>query len=362
MASIYKRGKTWTANVFVLKDGVRRRKTKSGFRTKAEASGWAGEQELAKANKTITLNSTVTFYDAFKQWYELFKEPHITKTTAKSYKYTLSRIDANFQSIQLIKVDRNVYQKFINEFGSEHARETVVKIRAHIHQFAQEMLLQNQISKDFTLGIKTVSKDGKKSNLKFLDEKDLINLIKTLRSRPVNERSVSDMMILFAIFTGTRFSEVTGLTWDNIDFKNNKVSIVRTWDQNFKEFKPTKNESSNRTIDIPDKLIEELKEYQKEKINDFVFSAPNGQPITNNGVNKQLDKLLHEIDADKIISFHGLRHTHASFLLSKDVDLKYVSERLGHLNYEITLNTYAHLLQGKRSIEIDKSIKLLNNM
>lgn len=92
------------------------------------------------------------------------------------------------------------------------------------------MILQNQIPKDFTLGIRTVSKDGKKSDLKFLDEKDLNNLITIIRSRPVAERSISDMMILFGIFSGARFSEIAGLTWNNINFSKNKINIVRTWD------------------------------------------------------------------------------------------------------------------------------------
>lgn len=48
MASIYKRGKTWTANVFVIQDGKRKRKTKSGFSTKSEANKWATETEYGR--------------------------------------------------------------------------------------------------------------------------------------------------------------------------------------------------------------------------------------------------------------------------------------------------------------------------
>lgn len=174
------------------------------------------------------MNSTVTFYDSFKQWYELSQEPHITKTTSKSYLYTLSKINEYFNNVQLSQIDRNAYQKFINEFGREHSRETVVKIKANLHQFAQEIILQSQISKDFTLGIRTVSNEVKKLDLKFLDEKDLDNLIKLIRLWSVAERSISDIMILFGIFSGTRFSEVAGLTWNNINFSKNKISIIRT--------------------------------------------------------------------------------------------------------------------------------------
>lgn len=53
MASIYKRGKTWTANVFVTIDGTRKRKTKSGFTTKAEANKWAVDVEHKKINDIL---------------------------------------------------------------------------------------------------------------------------------------------------------------------------------------------------------------------------------------------------------------------------------------------------------------------
>lgn len=105
-----------------------------------------------------------------------------------------------------------------------------------------------------------------------------------------------------------------------------------------------------------------LKNGKNNSDNNLLFPSPDGQPISNNAINKQLNRLLNEVVPDKMISFHGLRQTHASLLLSKDIDLKYVSERLGHTNYDITLNTYAHLLKKKRSDAISKSIKLLNNM
>ena len=62
----------------------------------------------------------------------------------------------------------------------------------------------------------------------------------------------------------------------------------------------------------------------------------------------------------KPITLHGLRHTHASLLISKGIDVAYVSERLGHSNVTITQNTYFHLLANERQTEAQKALSLLN--
>ncbi|MCT8400837.1 hypothetical protein D0509_03835 [Weissella cibaria] len=55
------------------------------------------------------------------------------------------------------------------------------------------------------------------------------------------------------------------------------------------------------------------------------------------------------------------RHTHASFLISKGIDVAYVSERLGHSSVTITQNTYFHLLSTKRNSESDKTLALFDD-
>ena len=70
MASIYKRGKTWTANVFILQGNTRKRKTKSGFATKSEANKWAVGIEDKKLNNQLKMNDGI-FADMFDEWYRI---------------------------------------------------------------------------------------------------------------------------------------------------------------------------------------------------------------------------------------------------------------------------------------------------
>ena len=93
----------------------------------------------------------------------------------------------------------------------------------------------------------------------------------------------------------------------------------------------------------------------------YAFESITGLPPTNNAVNKQLRRYLEKRNS-KLITFHGLRHTHASYLLSKDIAIQYVSERLGHADVNITLSTYAHLLEKKRTAETAKTLNVLKSL
>ena len=73
--------------------------------------------------------------------------------------------------------------------------------------------------------------------------------------------------------------------------------------------------------------------------------------MSNNSVNYALSRALTRAGVHKKITFHALRHTHASILLSKGIQLLTVSKRLGHADPTITLQTYAHILKEKEAEE-----------
>lgn len=363
MASIYKRGSTWTANIFVIKDGQRRRKTKSGFKTKAQAKGWANEMEVAKQNNSLTLRSDMLLADFYDKWFVTFKEPTVTKATAKWYEYVGKSLRDYFPTTRIDSMDRVKFQSFLNAFGKTHGVNTARKMRTLIKQVSVAAIADGYISKDFTYHTKVTGQEPKSADMKFLEEDDMKALVDYIESKPLVNRAVTDMMILTALQSGARYAEIAGLEWRDIDFERGLIHIETTWDQFYKEFKPTKTASSVRDIDMSVNYMNELSEWHTLRPETtFVFEGDNRIPPTSNAANKQLRRDLDDISSTKVITFHGLRHTHASWLLAHDVDLHYVSERLGHANTTITLNTYSHLLKTRRNSEIDKSINLLSSL
>ena len=160
--------------------------------------------------------------------------------------------------------------------------------------------------------------------------------------------------MLCAMYTGARFGECLGLTWDCIDFDKKTIRIEKGFDYNYtNDFTEGKTKSSKRTIVVPQKLLDILSTLPRN--NEKVFTT-----ITNEAANKALKRALKQIGASKQINFHGLRHTHASILLSQGVQLLSVSKRLGHADATITLKTYAHIIQEKE-LEDDEKIKNIFN-
>lgn len=111
-------------------------------------------------------------------------------------------------------------------------------------------------------------------------------------------------------------------------------------------------------------VFNDLFEKMPINLNQLVFysSQSKYRVISNANANKLLNKAQNEIEINKPVSFHGLRHTHASILLYKKVSIYYVSERLGHEDIQTTLKTYAHILKELRIEDETKTTEVLEEL
>ena len=355
MASFYKRGTNWTASVSIKVDGLFKKKTKSGFKTKREATNWAIEMENKKINDTLSKRDGI-IAEMFDEWYAIFKEPLLETQTKGWYRLVSKILRKEWSDRKLSEINSSDFQKMVNEYGKNHVRSSVAHVKNILSSFIKYAVDEDFINKDFSRNIKVFSsKSSKDKDLKFLENDELEMLIKEIE----NSDAVTSHMILLAIYSGARYSEVAALTRNDFNFKNNTISINKSWQANDQNFKATKTKTSNRIIDLPPDFVKSVRKWTFGKT--YAFESITGLPPTNAAVNKQVRRYLKKNDS-KLITFHGLRHTHASFLLSQDIAIQYVSERLGHADVNITLSTYAHLLDKKRTLETNKTLKALSNL
>lgn len=163
--------------------------------------------------------------------------------------------------------------------------------------------------------------------------------------------------------TGMRIGEIMALTWDDIDYQRQTITVNKTWDyQNGGSFKSTKNNSSNRTVYVTQQLLDWLSEL-KENNSDMIFENARGQIPTSAAANNTLRALLKQVEINKpSFHFHSLRHTHVAYLLSKGIDIFVISKRLGHSDLSTTTDTHAYLIheyQQTQINEIKKNLTLL---
>lgn len=175
---------------------------------------------------------------------------------------------------------------------------------------------------------------------------------------------------VISILTGMRMGEVLGLRWKDIDFDKQIIYIRQTLSKideegNYGFIDEGKTASAIRTIYIPTSLIHSLKEHRQliekeQKIlgdsylnYDLVLCAKNGNWVHPNNFRRAFKVTVEQLDIP-MIRLHDLRHSHATFLLSKQVNPKIIQERLGHKNITVTLNTYSHALPSMQLEAVGK--------
>ena len=373
MANIAKtKSGTWRARVTYRQNGQRKWITKT-FDSKREANIWATDTENKRNNNGLRHLTKETLIEYMHSWFQTFKEPRVSAVTSRRYESTFSSLEDYWGTRELNSITVEDYQKYINFLAKDHAVSTVRKLHSQTRTAIKKAYQLKKIDTDFTDGIEISGLEVKSEKLKYLEAHDMRKLLEFTCNHILDISNVAYIMIATGLLTGMRYEEVVGLTWDNVDLDNNIIYVRRAYNTLDRQFLPTKNKSSIRDINIPEKLSALLSNWhtiietfcrENNVVNrhDFVFLSATGGVMTNETVNHTLKRVLKQLGVSKIITFHGLRHTHASYLLAKGISLQYVSKRLGHRNTVITQETYAHLLEVKKIEEDQKAISQLSKL
>lgn len=212
--------------------------------------------------------------------------------------------------------------------------------------------------------------------LGFLDEDYIISSggRKKANGKPADRCEVHTVplqhKVLFhlALFGGFRLGELIALTWDDIDFAQNTVSVTKSTSRT-KDGMITstpKTLSSIRTVTMPKEVMKLLRRYKTEQAryklslgtfwngDNYLFIQENGKQMdisTPNHTFKKIIKRYNKTYPDRNplpeITLHGLRHTSATLLISQNIDVRTVSSRLGHAECSTTMNIYTHALKKR---------------
>lgn len=364
MATYFKRGKSWSTKVrWYDSDGKRHSKSKSGFATKSLAKEWAIDQEN-KLNMGIKISKEISFADYYNTWVETYKENKVSDITLNRYTYTGNAIKDFFHNVNIKEITRADYQKFINKYGANHAPVTVKKVNSIIRACVKSAILDDYLYKDFTQRVELTSNEDRTLKVSYLNLDEIHRLLKATTKKIANRPGfTSRYMIVTAIYTGMRLSEIQALTWKDIDWLHRTISINKSWDMKTNDFKPTKNQSSNRKIKVNPELLNYLRILRDHRRSNLVFMNQFGTIPTSNAVNKTLRELLSSLKIKREgFHFHSLRHSHVALLLANGIDLYAISKRLGHSNISTTADIYAYLIDEYRDKTDQQILQALSNI
>lgn len=306
---------------------------------------YLGKYLLKDINKTVLENYFNTIKNE-KTNYETRKENHTLKpATIQKWKIYISAILSYAEDLQLIQ--RNWCKGLKINYSSTTDIDTIKNLikqkKQEIHYYTSEefkracTILENEFDYFYN------------SNL------DIKKKISEIARR---------LIILLALKTGMRRSEIFGLAksedfYDlNIEKATFSVNKSRHYSkENGRYTKYPKNDSSIRTKSLPKSILSYIKKYYDllstiDYKNEYIFDF-----ISIDGICSWFDKWQRKNNLPNI-TFHDLRHCHATILLSLGVNIKTISERLGHSNIQTTLDIYAGVLE-KMDIEAAEKIDLL---
>lgn len=183
--------------------------------------------------------------------------------------------------------------------------------------------------------------------------------VKVLLSAASGDRL--ETLYITAIHTGLRRSELLGLKWTDIDLDARTLSVQRSLDRDG-TFNPPKRNKSRRTVKLTAQAAEALKGHRARQNEErlqlgslwedwgLIFPNRSGKPMNADYLYHRGFKPLLERAELSGFTFHSLRHTCATLLLSKNVNPKIVSEMLGHATISQTMDTYSHVMPGMREV------------
>lgn len=317
--------------------------------------------ENNKLSENIIPISIPNAVDQFNTWLECEIVNRVKPSTYESYYNCLKKYIIPFYLNNYID---EVTEESVMDFVKEMKEDTTIseaykkKILAIFKTALKEILNNSKDSTAILQAVKLPKAEQKEVEIFSMKEQ------RHIEWTAINYEDKRALGIILCIYTGIRLGELCALRWSDFDLEAGIMSIKRTVTRtkNFTlqdtktqlNIGTPKSRTSIRKIPLPAFLVAIAREYilidDKE---DYYIMSGSNLPIDPRAYQKLFKRVLTKAGV-KDRKFHSTRHTFATRALELHVDIKTVSEILGHSNVAITMNVYAHSLMEQKKIAIDK--------
>ena len=341
---IGKRGDKWQARAFF--DGSEISKT---FTTQDEAIRWKREQERAmeRGEWIDPTLSSITFAQWSQKW--LSAKNDISASTRRGYTGRLkTHLLPAFGKSKLTAITNNQIGQWIAKAIEDGSGMVVIK-SAHgvLRQILNAAVLDGRLNRNPAIGVplpRTKSKEKKA-----LSFEQLMAL--------AEEVTGYKALILFAGTTGLRWGEIAALQCRDVSILHRTVNVekaIATGARGEKVVSPTKTHQV-RTVPFPKYLLSDISQLIESRPADSpLFQSPRGVTMDYHGFMAHVFRPAVARLGMKDVSFHNLRHTTASLLISKGAPITAVAGILGHASTQMTLDVYGHLYEDDANKYIDR--------
>lgn len=308
--------------------------------------------------------------DSLLDVYMILKKDSVRPTSFDSLKVTRNLVSERLGYYSINDLSSELIQKeLISKMCNTHAYSTIHKAYVLLNECLNFAVDKDYILKNPCKQVKLPKKENFESKEKrFLSEDEIQRFKETALSMrkkvsvPLYEYGC---VICLIIYTGLRVGELCALKWQDIDFENKSLKVSKSIGVVYKDGKrtlceqPTKS-GKTRFVPLNDKaigLLEKQKNLVNAKDDDYIVNGSH-DIVDKTIVANTYPKICRRAEIPNPSGIHTLRHTFASLALLKGVDVKVVSEILGHSSVNFTYNTYIHIIEQQKINAVD----LLNNI
>jgi integrase len=347
--------KTWTVRIFLGRqsDGKRKYFNKTVRGSKKDAQMWLTAKLREKDLGMFVEPASISLNAYLDQWLEEIARAKVREATFDGYVAKLKvHVRPTIGLKRLSDLQAHDIQKLYNDMTRRGLSAKTVR---HVHNVLSPSLKQAvkwRLLSQNPCDLCELPRIAKREMQCFTPEETAVFL-----QYAKSDRYYAAFVL--AIETGMRPEEYLGLKWSDIDFGSCRLSVRRALvvrkGGGF-AFTEPKTPQSRRSIPLSQSAIAVLKSHRKEQLearmlnrdvyeeNDLVFPSELGTPTLYGNLDRRHFKKIIQAAGLKKIRLYDLRHTMATLLLSKGLNPKIVSERLGHSSIALTLDTYSHVL------------------
>lgn len=297
---------------------------------------------------------TLTLEDYLGRWLADSVKNTVRRSTFAQYESVVNRhIIPALGRLKLNSLTPAHMRRLYREKLEELSPRSVNYIHVTLHKALKQAVIDGFIPRNVTDAVK--APQVHKKEVRPLNPSEVAVLLSAARGNRL------EAVYVVAVHTGLRRSELLGLKWTDVDLEAGILSVQRSLDADG-TFNPPKRNKSRRTVKLTGQALEALASHRarqnEERLHlgslweDYGLVFPNrvGKPMNGDNLyHRGFKPPLKRADLSGF-TFHSLRHTCATLLLSKNVNPKIVQEMLGHATISQTMDTYSHVMPGMSDI------------
>lgn len=330
---------------------------------------WLNEQALLFEREVKSgpepKDRSITFAAYVEHWKKDIMPEKLSVSTQRRAQQDLQRILPELGRVRLTELDRPKVREFCNKMrkspsakGGIISERTVSGIHSTLCGILSDAVEEGYIRDNPAW--RAFKPKTKRKDIYAADEEQARQLIEALEQCSIKHETFYKLVLA----TGMRRGEACGLTWSDIDWREQSVHIHRNVvkvSHMETVVKEPKTRAGDRVDYLSPEMISLLREYrafcEDHCLNyslrplseeDFLFRRDNGQPMTPNSFTYRFKLILKKYGLPPQLTIHSLRHTCASLQIAHGVDVRTVASNLGHSQTSTTLDIYAHAFDKQR--------------